>query len=55
VIPENVHLNIGSLLFENLDQIDLTSPYEVLSNIPNATHRIYARGGSPSGLASLSP
>jgi cyclohexyl-isocyanide hydratase len=47
VIPENVHLNIGSLLFENLDQIDLTSPYEVLSNIPNATHRIYAKSTQP--------
>jgi cyclohexyl-isocyanide hydratase len=47
VIPENVHLNIGSLLFENLDQIDLTGPYEVLSNIPNATHRIYAKSTQP--------
>jgi cyclohexyl-isocyanide hydratase len=55
VIPENVHLNIGSLLFENLDQIDLTGPYEVLSNIPNATHRIYARGGLQRRLASVSP
>jgi putative intracellular protease/amidase len=47
VIPENVHLNIGSLLFENLDQIDLTGPYEVLSNIPNGTHRIYAKSTQP--------
>jgi cyclohexyl-isocyanide hydratase len=37
MIPETVHLNIGSLLFEDLDQIDLTGPFEVLSRIPNAT------------------
>ena len=29
MIPEIVHLNIGSLLFENLDQIDLTGPFEI--------------------------
>jgi cyclohexyl-isocyanide hydratase len=47
MIPENVHLNIGSLLFENLDQIDLTGPFEVLSRLPNATHRIYAKSTEP--------
>jgi cyclohexyl-isocyanide hydratase len=47
MIPESVHLNIGSLLFEDLDQIDLTGPFEVLSRIPNATHRIYAKSLAP--------
>ena len=47
MIPETVHLNIGSLLFENLDQIDLTGPFEVLSRLPNATHRIYAKSLHP--------
>jgi cyclohexyl-isocyanide hydratase len=47
MIPESVHLNIGSLLFENLDQIDLTGPFEVLSRLPNATHRIYAKSIAP--------
>ena len=47
MIPESVHLNIGSLLFEDLDQIDLTGPFEVLSRIPNATHRIYAKSAAP--------
>jgi cyclohexyl-isocyanide hydratase len=47
MIPEAVHLNIGSLLFENLDQIDLTGPYEALSRLPNATHRIYAKSAKP--------
>jgi putative intracellular protease/amidase len=43
MIPHDVHLQIGSLLFEGLDQIDLTGPYEVLSRIPNSTYRIYAK------------
>jgi cyclohexyl-isocyanide hydratase len=47
MIPESVHLNIGSLLFEDLDQIDLTGPFEVLSRLPNSTHRIYAKTMDP--------
>jgi cyclohexyl-isocyanide hydratase len=43
MIPREVHLHMGSLLFENLDQIDLTGPFEVLSRIPNATYRIYGK------------
>jgi cyclohexyl-isocyanide hydratase len=44
--PER-HLQIGSLLFDGLDQIDLTGPFEVLARIPNATYRIYARDREP--------
>lgn len=40
-------LQIGSLLFEGLDQIDLTGPFEVLSRIPNSTYGIYAKDTSP--------
>ena len=47
MIDPNRHLQIGSLLFEGLDQIDLTGPFEVLSRIPNATYRIYAKDRSP--------
>jgi cyclohexyl-isocyanide hydratase len=47
MIPEAVHLTIGSLLFEGLDQIDLTGPFEVLSRLPNVTHRIYAKSMDP--------
>jgi hypothetical protein len=35
VIPETTHLNIGSLLFENLDQIDLAAPFEAFSRLLN--------------------
>jgi cyclohexyl-isocyanide hydratase len=40
---EHTPLTIGSLVFEGLDQIDLTGPFEVLSRLPGATHRLYAR------------
>jgi cyclohexyl-isocyanide hydratase len=43
MIPHDVHLQIGSLLFEGIDQIDLTGPFEVLSRIPNSTYRIYGK------------
>jgi cyclohexyl-isocyanide hydratase len=47
MIPHDVHLQIGSLLFEGIDQIDLTGPFEVLSRIPNATYRSYGKTAAP--------
>lgn len=47
MIPSDRHLQIGSLLFEGLDQIDLTGPFEVLSRIPNSTYRIFAKTAEP--------
>ena len=40
-------IEIGSLLFDRLDQIDLTGPFEVLSRLPGARHRLYARTEEP--------
>ena len=47
MIPHDTHLQIGSLLFEGLDQIDLTGPFEVLSRIPNSTYRVYGKTAEP--------
>src|SRR6201992_3304690 len=47
MIPHDTHLQIGSLLFEGLDQIDLTGPFEVLSRIPNSTCRLYGKTEAP--------
>ena len=47
MIPHDTHLQIGSLLFEGIDQIDLTGPFEVLARIPNATYRIYGKSTAP--------
>jgi cyclohexyl-isocyanide hydratase len=43
MIPNDMHLEIGSLVFDGMDQIDLTGPFEVLSRIPNSTYRLYGR------------
>ena len=43
MIPRDTHLQIGALVFEGVDQIDLTGPFEVLSRIPNSTYRIYGK------------
>jgi cyclohexyl-isocyanide hydratase len=47
MIPHDTHLHIGSLLFEGVDQIDLTGPFEVMSRIPNSTYRIYGKTVEP--------
>ena len=47
MIPLDTHLQIGSLLFEGLDQIDLTGPFEVLSRVPNSTYRLYGKTLEP--------
>jgi cyclohexyl-isocyanide hydratase len=47
MIPHDAHLHVGSLLFEGVDQIDLTGPFEVLSRIPNSTYRIYGKTAAP--------
>ena len=47
MIPDDTHLQIGSLLFEGVDQIDLTGPFEMLSRLPNVTYRIYGKTAEP--------
>jgi len=47
MISPETHLQIGSLLFEGLDQIDLTGPFEVFSRIPNSSYRIFAKTAAP--------
>jgi len=46
-VASDVHLHIGSLLFDGLDQIDLTGPFEVFARIPNSTYRIYGLADEP--------
>jgi cyclohexyl-isocyanide hydratase len=47
MIPDDTPLLIGALMFEGLDQIDLTGPFEALSRVPNSTYQIYAKTGAP--------
>ena len=48
--PPDAHLQIGALLFEGLDQIDLTGPFEVLSRLPNATIACSQRHSNPCAM-----
>ena len=43
MLPPERHLQIGSLFFDGIDQIDLTGPFEVLARIPNSTYRLYGK------------
>src|SRR5271169_4979242 len=47
MISPDTPLQIGSLLFEGLDQIDLTGPFEVFSRIPNSTYRVFGKTTAP--------
>ena len=47
MIAQEAQLQIGSLLFEGLDQIDLTGPFEVFTRIPNATYQIFGKTLEP--------
>ncbi len=38
--PENPHLHIGAIVFPDMDQCDLTGPFEVLVRVPNSTFHI---------------
>lgn len=41
-------LTIGMILFDNLTQLDLTAPFEVLSRMPNAKVELIAEKKNPS-------
>jgi cyclohexyl-isocyanide hydratase len=47
MIPETTPLKIGSLLFESMDQMDFTAPFEVLSQLPNSTFQLFAKTRAP--------
>ncbi|XGV97621.1 MAG: DJ-1/PfpI family protein [Leptolyngbya sp. BL-A-14] len=37
---EEIHLNIGAIIFPNLNQTDFIAPFEVLSRLPNSTFHV---------------
>ena len=47
VVPDDTHLQIGGILFPELDQADFTGPFEVLSRIPNSTFHVLAKIKQP--------
>jgi cyclohexyl-isocyanide hydratase len=41
------HLNIGALIFPELDQMDFTGPFEALSRLPNSTFHVLWKEKKP--------
>lgn len=41
MVPAHRHLNIGAFVFDGMDQIDLTGPFEVFSKLPDTSCRLY--------------
>jgi cyclohexyl-isocyanide hydratase len=41
------HLTIGALIFPDMDQIDFTGPFEVLSRLPDSTFHVLAKEAKP--------
>ena len=40
-------LSVGCLIFDRMDQIDFTGPFEVLSRMPDTTLQVIGKGPSP--------
>jgi cyclohexyl-isocyanide hydratase len=47
MISEDRHLRIGALIFPDMDQIDLTGPFEVLSRLPNSSFSLFWKDTKP--------
>ena len=45
--PPGQHLHIGALIFPQIDQLDFTGTFEVLSKLPNSTFHILAKDLAP--------
>src|SRR5215475_8787688 len=46
-VPSAIHLQIGGILFPEMDQADFTGPFEILSRVPNSTFHIVAKSRQP--------
>jgi cyclohexyl-isocyanide hydratase len=47
MIPDSTPLLIGALMYEGMDQIDFTGPFEALSRVPNSAYQSYAKTAAP--------
>jgi cyclohexyl-isocyanide hydratase len=45
-------LSVGCLIFERMDQIDFTGPFEILSRMPDTTIQIIGHAATGSHLRS---
>src|SRR6266481_7564638 len=47
IVPQDMHLHVGGILFPQLDQADFTGPFEILSRIPNSSFHVLAKNKQP--------
>lgn len=47
MIPPERHLHIGAFIFPDVEQLDFTGPFEVLSRTPNSTFHIFGKTAAP--------
>lgn len=47
LIPPEQHIRIGALVFPEIDQIDLTGPFAVLSRLPNSSFQLLWKSTAP--------
>jgi cyclohexyl-isocyanide hydratase len=47
MIPPDRHLQIGALIFPDMQQLDFTGPFEVLSRMANSTFHIFGKTAAP--------
>jgi cyclohexyl-isocyanide hydratase len=46
-LPSQSELRIGSVIFDGIDQIDFTGPFEVLAGLPNTSYTTYGLSERP--------
>lgn len=46
-LPLTTHLHIGAIIFPDIDQIDFTGPFEMLSRLPNSTFHVLWKDTTP--------
>lgn len=47
MVPAGRHLEIGAFVFEEIDQMDFTGPFEILSRLPDSTFHIFGKTTQP--------
>lgn len=46
-IPADRHIHAGAIIYPQMDQIDFTGPFEVLSRLPNSTFHVIGKERAP--------
>src|SRR5215475_16006186 len=47
LVPLEQHIEIGALVFPQVDQMDLTGPFAVLSRVPNSSFQLLWKNTKP--------